>query len=65
METDIDVICSWCSKYLGRKKFFTDDKLNNHRISHSICTSCRDKLMDEYRKAVGAQTRQAQQVVYP
>jgi hypothetical protein len=56
MEMEIDVICSWCSKHLGRKKFFTDDMLNKHRVSHSICPNCRDQLMDEYKKAVRNQT---------
>ncbi|MBN1625696.1 MAG: hypothetical protein JW944_04160 [Deltaproteobacteria bacterium] len=57
MEVDVDIICSWCSKHLGRKKFLTDDIQNKHRVSHSICSNCRDKLMDEYKKALGSHTR--------
>jgi hypothetical protein len=52
MEMDIQIICSWCSKSLGTKKFFTDDMMNKHRVSHSICSNCRDQLMDEYKKAL-------------
>jgi hypothetical protein len=52
MEMDIDVICSWCSKSLGKKKFFTDDMMNKHRVSHSICSKCKDHLMKEYKRAI-------------
>jgi len=52
MEMHIDVICSWCSKHLGTKKFFSDEILNRHRVSHSICGNCKDQLMNEYKKAV-------------
>jgi hypothetical protein len=57
MEMNIEVICSWCSKHLGTKKFFTDDLLNKHLVSHSICSNCKDQLMNEYKKVSRNQNR--------
>jgi hypothetical protein len=57
MEMNVDVVCSWCSKHLGTKKFLTDDVINKHRISHSICNSCKDELLSEYKAAVVKQNK--------
>jgi hypothetical protein len=49
---DIEVICSWCGKFLRTKRSFSSDTMSKLRVSHSICDSCRDQLMMEYKKAV-------------
>jgi hypothetical protein len=59
MEMDIEVICSWCSKFLGTKKFFSDDMMNKSRVSHSICSKCRDQLLNEYKKALRTRNRKS------
>lgn len=42
----LKIICSWCGKYMGTKdaEGLSDEA---PRISHSICTECRERVLKE------------------
>ena len=47
----IDVICSWCNKYLHTKIVGNEIDSKSH-VSHSICESCKKQTMMEYKKLI-------------
>ena len=45
----VDVICSWCNKIL-RTKSIGKDHSGKTRETHTICNSCKEQVMREYKK---------------
>jgi hypothetical protein len=45
----VDVICSWCNKIL-RTKSIGKDRSGKTRETHTICNSCKEQVMREYKK---------------
>lgn len=40
------VICAWCDKYIMTKEPIDDDS-----ISHGMCDTCKDKILEDMNKA--------------
>ncbi len=51
----VDVVCSWCNKTL-RTKSMGKDRSSKTRVTHTICTSCKEQVIREYKKSL-KQTR--------
>ena len=47
----VDVICSWCNKLL-RTKSTGKDRIGKMRVTHTICSSCKEQVMREYKKSL-------------
>jgi hypothetical protein len=47
----VDVICSWCNKLL-RTKYIGKGHSGKTRVTHTICTSCKEQVMREYKKSL-------------
>ncbi len=47
----VDVICSWCNKVL-RTKSIGKDCGGKNRVTHTICRSCKEEVMREYKKSL-------------
>ncbi len=45
----VDVICSWCNKLL-RTKSIGKDSSGKTCETHTICNSCKEEVMREYKK---------------
>ncbi len=45
----VDVVCSWCNKLL-RTKSIGKDRSGKPRVTHTICSSCKDQVIREYKK---------------
>ncbi|MBN2418462.1 MAG: hypothetical protein JXL81_03690 [Deltaproteobacteria bacterium] len=45
----VDVICSWCNKLLGTKYIGKAQYLKT-RVTHTICSSCKEQVMREYKE---------------
>ena len=47
----VDVICSWCNKIL-RTKSIGKDQSGKTRETHTICDSCKEEVMREYKNSI-------------
>lgn len=47
----VDVICSWCNKIL-RTKSIGKDRSGKTRETHTICDSCKEEVMREYKNSI-------------
>ena len=47
----VDVICSWCNKLL-RTKSTGRDRSGKTGVTHTICASCKDQVIREYKKSL-------------
>lgn len=45
----VDVICSWCNKIL-RTKSIGKGRNSKTRVTHTICSSCKEQVIREYKK---------------
>jgi len=44
-QTTLTIVCAWCNKDMGEK-----DGQGVSGISHGICPSCQEKLMNELKE---------------
>ena len=42
----LEVVCAWCGKHMGNKEVDATDE-STLRITHSICSECKVKVLEE------------------
>ncbi len=47
MAYKVDVICAWCNRDLGKKKFPGTKPEGKTPISHGMCSVCKEKVLAE------------------
>ena len=54
----MEVICAWCSKPLGKKECQTSNLAEvQFPVSHGICDECKEKVLASIEKALGEETK--------